>query len=142
MPFDPEKQKIYEYYDGTVDGDGKYRLRRGDPVAIYRRIIDIIGGEEALADFWNKAHNPNSPTVRQDRAKLAELTRAAFEIQAVGYGPGGLCEEATIEVLYDFSVWQKKSEKSTDGSRNSSQPIPGSPSPSMTSTMTPTSAFG
>lgn len=142
MPFDPEQQKIYDYYDGTVDEDGKYRIRRGDPMVIYRRIVDFIGGEEALSELWSKAHSPKSPTLRQDRAKLAELTRAAFELKGVGYGPGGLTEDSTFEILYDFSAWQKKSEKSTDGSLNISQPIPVSSSPSKTSAMTPTAACG
>lgn len=142
MPFDPEKQLIYEYYDGTVDSDGKYQIRRGDPIVIYRKIIDLIGGEEALAEFWNKAHNPNSPTIRQDRAKLAELTRAAFDLKAVGYGPGGLTEESTIEVLYDFSLWQKKSVKSTAGSPSISQPTRDSQSHSTASLTTHTSVFG
>ena len=142
MPFDPEKQKIYEYCDGTVDEHGKFRIRRGDPVVIYRNIINIIGGEEALSDFWKKAHNPKSPTVREDRAKLAEMTRRVFDIKPLTYGPGGLNEESTIEVLYDFSVWQKKSETSTDGSPSISQPTQDSQSHSTVSHMTHTSAFG
>lgn len=147
MPFDPTTQQIFHYCDGTRDSEGKFRVRRGDPVAIYRKLMAAVGGSDAFNKMWNEACT-NGPNREEHERNLVTVIQHAFEIKPLdpyveeGVQSEGLGREGTLEILADYYDWQKKSARSTAGSPNISRPTPGSHSRSMTSPMRHMSGSG
>jgi hypothetical protein len=147
MPFDPEQRQIYSYPDGTVHDDGTLCTVRGDPIALYRRLLLEAGGTEKFEELWQRAQAtepiPGSPITEEgrpprrytDEALFAQGEMADVVVRAFGLkrldpdGPDGLTEGEIRDVLFDFFEHQKK--RPTNGATppRSSAPTAASPSP-------------
>lgn len=152
MAFDPESRQIYRYYDGSVDEEGRLRIVRADPIVLYRNILEAAGGQSEFAAIWERANasepDPNSPRddigmfilrrytseAIEERPLLAQIAQKAFHLIPLDpSGLSGLTESETIDQLYEFFLVQKKQEKSTESSPNSSGPTQASVSVSTAS---------
>lgn len=127
MPFNPEDQQIYRYCDGSRDAEGRFRVRRGDPIAIYSKLMAAVGGFDAFLKMWNSAMT-EGPQRDEHEVNLVRVIQHAFDLkpldpyEAEGAHTGGLGRSATIETLHDFFNWQKKSARNIVGSPNTSRP--------------------
>jgi hypothetical protein len=143
MPFDPEKRLIFAYYDGTLDAENRFRKRFGDPIQLYEDLLDAAGGEEAFAKLWDKVFAGGDLPRKHDREMLEGIIRRVFHLKEPNpYEPGGLHQTEVFLLMDEFAEWQKKNLPAGDGSPNSSQPTPDSPSRSTSFPTTPTSGSG